>query len=269
MRQITSVSNPSIKALRGLHERKHRRQTGLFLAEGIRIVTEAAELGWPIETLVFLDGRDKDPMIRNLIDHAASDDADIIAVTAPVLAKISRKDNPQMVAASFSERWADADQAFAASSGCWIALDRVRDPGNLGTILRTADAVGANGVMLIGDCCDAFSVETVRASMGAVLNVPMLRLDEAAFLEKRQSWQGQVIGTALPASVDYRDADWGEPLLLLMGNEQAGLTPALMAAADQLIRMPMRGRSDSLNLAVATGVSLYEWQRHHSANGQK
>ena len=107
MRQITSVSNPAIKALRGLHERKHRRQTGQFLAEGVRIVTEAAELGWLVETLVFLDGQDTDPMIRRLIDRAASDDADIIAVTAPVLAKISRKDNPQMVAASFSERWAD------------------------------------------------------------------------------------------------------------------------------------------------------------------
>ena len=207
MRQITSVSNPAIKALRGLHERKHRRQTGLFLAEGVRIVTEAADLGWPIETLVFLDGRDTDPMIRRLIDHAASDNADIIAVTAPVLAKISRKDNPQMVAASFSERWADPDQAFAASSGAGLRL--------IGCVIRAiwarscaTDAVGASGVMLIGDCCDAFSVETVRASMGAVFNVPMLRLDEATFLEKRQSWQGQVIGTALPASVDYRDADW-------------------------------------------------------------
>ncbi|MGC6485653.1 MAG: TrmH family RNA methyltransferase [Candidatus Puniceispirillales bacterium] len=269
MREITSFSNPAIKALRGLHERKLRKQAGLFLAEGTRIVTEAMALGWPIRTLVFLKGRDDDPMIRPMIDRARQDDADIIAVPAAVLAKISRKDNPQMVVASFSEAWADADTAFASRDGCWLALDRIRDPGNLGTILRTADAVGAHGVMLIGDCCDAFSVEAVRASMGAVFNVPMLRLDEATFIAKRQTWQGVVLGTALPASVDYREARWTEPLLLMMGNEQAGLTPGLMETADQLIRMPMLGRSDSLNLAVATGISLYEWRRHQPASGQK
>ena len=269
MREITSFSNPAIKALRGLHERKHRRQTGLFLAEGTRIVTEAMELKWPIETLVFLKGRDSDPMIRPLIGYAEQHDADIIAVTAPVLAKISRKDNPQMVAASFAEKWADPDTAFASIDGCWLALDRVRDPGNLGTILRTADAVGVSGIMLIGDCCDAFAVETIRASMGAVFNIPMLKLDEEQFLQRRQQWHGKVLGTALPASVDYKEADWGEPLLLLMGNEQSGLTVALMETADQLIRMPMLGRSDSLNLAVATGVSLYEWQRQRPASGQK
>jgi TrmH family RNA methyltransferase len=269
MRQITSFSNPSIKALRGLHERKMRKQSGLFLAEGTRIVTEAMALNWRIETLAFLNGREDDPMIRSLIDYAHRDDADIIAVPATVLAKISRKDNPQMVVASFSEVWADADEAFASRKGCWLALDRVRDPGNLGTILRTADAVGVSGVMLIGECCDAFSVEVVRASMGAVFHIPMLRLDEGGFIERRQSWSGVVIGTALSTSVDYREANWGEHLLLMMGNEQSGLTPELSAVADQLIRMPMLGRSDSLNLAVAAGVSLYEWLRHRSANEQK
>lgn len=169
-----------------------------------------------------------------------------------------------MVAASFRERWADPGEAFAAERGCWLVLDRVRDPGNLGTILRTADAVGVSGIMLIGDCCDGFAVETIRASMGAVFNIPMLRLDEAQFIRLREGWHGRVLGTALPASVDYREADWGEPLLLMMGNEQSGLTEPLMATADQLIRMPMLGRSDSLNLAVATGVSLYEWQRHRA-----
>lgn len=267
MREITSFGNPVIKALRGLHERKFRKQSELFLAEGTRIVTEAMALGWPIRTLVFLKGREDDPLIKPLIAHAEGDDAEIIAVPAAVLAKISRKDNPQMVVASFSEAWGDIDQAFGCDAGCWLALDRVRDPGNLGTILRTADAVAANGIMLIGDCCDPFSVETVRASMGAVFNIPMVRLDEAAFIQKRQSWRGVVLGTALPASVDYREASWDEPLLLMMGNEQAGLTEPLMQTADQLIRMPMLGQSDSLNLAVATGISLYEWRRHCPATG--
>ena len=169
-----------------------------------------------------------------------------------------------MVLASFVERWVDGSHAMAASKGCWIALDRVRDPGNLGTILRTADAAGASGVMLIGECCDAWSVESVRASMGAIFNIGLARFTEEEFLAARPNWKGRVIGTALPASVDYREAKWQAPLMLLMGNEQAGLTNALMASADELVRMPMLGRSDSLNLAVATGISLYEFLRHQA-----
>ena len=261
MREITSLTNPSIKALRSLHERKHRRESGMFLAEGTRIVTEALELGWKPLSLVFLAGREEDAQLAPLIRQAESDGADIIAVNEAVLAKISRKDNPQMVLASFAERWVDATEAIGGAEGCWIALDRVRDPGNLGTILRTADAVGASGVMLVGDCCDAWSVETVRASMGAIFNVGLARLSEEEFLAARAGWPGRVIATALPASVDYREADWTGPVLLLMGNEQAGLAPRLAGCADQLVRMPMLGRSDSLNLAVATGICLYEYLR--------
>lgn len=262
MRYINSLTNPVIKSLRALHERKRRRQLGQFLAEGTRIVTEAMELGWAANCLVFKEGRDNDPMIKRLIHQAEDQGAEIVMVSDAVLAKISRKDNPQMVIASFDERWAPPEQAFSAKDGVWVVLDRVRDPGNLGTILRTADAVSAHGVMLIGDCCDGFSVETVRASMGAVFNVPMAQMTEADFIAHAQSYNGSLIGTALPASVDYREASWQGPMMLMMGNEQAGLTDALMQTATQLIRMPMLGRSDSLNLAVATGVALYEFQRN-------
>ena len=258
MRRITSLANPSIKALRGLHERKHRRKSGMFMAEGARIVAEAIELGWKPLSLAFLSGREKDRNLAPLIRRAGKDGADIIAVSEAVLAKISRKDNPQMVVASFKEQWADGDAAMKAGDGCWIALDRIRDPGNLGTIMRTADAAGAAGVMLVGECCDAWSVEAVRASMGAVFNVGLARFGEEEFLAARRNWPGRVVATALDASVDYREADWAEPLLLLMGNEQSGLPPKLVGCADQLVRLPMQGRSDSLNLAVATGICLYE-----------
>lgn len=262
MRHINSLTNPVVKSLRALHDRKRRRQSGQFLAEGTRIVTEALELGWAPDTLVFLEGREDDPMVKRLIRQAEGFGADIVMVSPAVLAKVSRKDNPQMVMASFPERWADPETAFTAEAGVWVVLDRVRDPGNLGTILRTADAVGARGVMLVGECCDGFSVEAVRASMGALFNIPMAQMTEADFIARARGYSGQILGTALPASVDYRAPDWQGPMMLLMGNEQAGLTDGLMAAATQLIRMPMLGRSDSLNLAVATGVALYEYLRH-------
>ena len=268
MRHINSLTNPLIKSLRSLHERKRRRQAGLFLAEGTRIVTEALELGWVPETLVFLEGREDDRMISRLIRMATDHGADIVMVSEAVLSKISRKDNPQMVVATFKEHFVPNNEVFSKSeenqSNAWVILDRVRDPGNLGTVLRTIDAVSVRGVVLVGDCCDPFSVEAVRASMGAIFNVPIASMSEESFIKETITYEGNILGTALPASVDYREADWSGPMLLMMGNEQSGLTQNLMNAATQLIRMPMLGRSDSLNLAVATGVALYEFRRSNS-----
>ena len=261
MRHINSLTNTTVKSLRALHERKYRRKSGLFLAEGMRIVMEAIELGWTPEHLAFLDGRQDDPLVARLIAAAEQDGAECLAVSHDVLAKISRKDNPQAVVASFGELWADIQQVMSGG-GIWVALDRVRDPGNLGTIMRSVDAAGGDGVILIGDCTDGFSVEAVRASMGACFNLKLVECSEAEFLAAIPSWHGQLIGTSLAASVDYRQANWASPLIIMMGNEQAGLTAALAGAAKQLIRMPMLGRSDSLNLAVATGIALYEYVRH-------
>jgi TrmH family RNA methyltransferase len=152
----------------------------------------------------------------------------------------------------------NTDQITCQSDDIWIALDRVRDPGNLGTIMRTADAVGAQGVILIDDCTDPFSVEACRASMGAIFNLRIITTTTAGFASLAHRWSGQIIGTALPASVDFRQARWQRPLILLMGNEQQGLPDALTALATQLVRLEMHGRSDSLNLAVATAICLYE-----------
>ena len=265
MRLITSLSNPVIKSLRGLHERKQRRKSALFLAEGARVVTEALDLDWQPHHFIFLSGREDDTDVKRLIHRATAAGAEIIAVNQQVLAKISRKDNPQMVLASFAERWIEAT-ALQSKEGCWVALEQVRDPGNLGTILRTADAVGAQGVILVGDCCDAWSVESVRASMGAIFNVGISHFSQPEFLEICANWHGTVIATTLSAEVDYKDASWKPPVLLLLGNEQSGLSQAMIDVASQRIRMPMRGRSDSLNLGVAAGVGLYEFLRNQPHN---
>ena len=264
MRQIRSLTNPTIKSLRALQLRKYRREAKLFLAEGMRVVLEAVALGWAPRHLVFLAGKESDAAIKKLIAHTEATGGECFAVSRAVLAKISRKDNPQAVVASFAERWADLPEMMQ-KGGVWVGLDRVRDPGNLGTIMRSVDAVGGAGVVLIGDCVDGFAVEAVRASMGACFHVRLAEASEAEFLEAMHGWQGAVIGTALDAkAVDYRHANWRMPLMLLMGNEASGLSPALAAATTQLIRMPMLGRSDSLNLAVATGIALYEHLRQNN-----
>jgi RNA methyltransferase, TrmH family len=255
---ITSAANDEVKRLRALHERKYRKQTGWFLAEGARICHEAVALGWVMHRLAFVAGREDDRQVRTLLSGLVESKGRALPITESLLQRISRKDNPQMVLGAFGQRWDDLDQVGGTPDECWVALDRVRDPGNLGTVMRTADAVGAKGLVLVGNCTDPYSVEAVRASMGAVFNVRIIACSEAEFLKFTAGWQGHVIGTALPAAVDYRTADYAGSLIMLMGNEQAGLTPDLMKACTQLIKIPMLGRSDSLNLAVANGVALYE-----------
>ena len=265
---ITSAGNAEVKRLRSLHERKFRKQTGLFLAEGTRICAEAASLGWTMHRLAFLAGREGDRMVRPLLEALERDRGRPLPMIESLLSRISRKDNPQMVLGAFEQRWLAADDITSGPADCWIALDRVRDPGNLGTIMRTADATGARGIILIGDCTDPYSVEAVRASMGAVFNVGLATMTEDEFIAFAGAWPGRVTGTALPASMDYRTARYDGPMILLMGNEQAGLPDRLQQACDQVIRMPMMGRSDSLNLAVATGVALYEVLRNQQPASQ-
>ena len=258
---ITSPANKDVKLLRSLQMSKYRKQTGWFLAEGMRICKEAISLGHAPMRLVYAAGRGDDAMIAELIAACRDAGGRAMAVDPDLLGRISRKDNPQMVIGAFAQKWQKPDLIQPVKDDLWIALDRVRDPGNLGTIMRTSDAVGAKGLILIDDCTDPYSLEGVRASMGAVFNVALVRMSESEFVQFAHGWPGAIIGTALQASVDYRAADYSGATIMLMGNEQAGLTERLRACTTQLIRMPMQGRSDSLNLAVATGVSLYEWLR--------
>jgi TrmH family RNA methyltransferase len=142
-------------------------------------------------------------------------------------------------------------------AACVVALHRVRDPGNLGTIIRTADAAGCGAVILVGECCDPFGVEAVRATMGSIFAVPIIQTDEADFAAWRASWPGSVVGTLLEAEIDHRAATYRRPTLILMGNEQQGLPQEMSGLCDVNVKIPMRGRADSLNLAVATGVMIY------------
>ena len=255
-RAVTSLTNPTVKAVRALHLRKEREESGLFLAEGLKIITEAVELGHAPRILLY--GPDAGhPLLHKAIAATEAAGGEVIEVTRDILEKVSRRDNPQMVIGVFPQVFTPLEALRPDDAACWVALDRVRDPGNLGTVIRTADAAGCGGVILVGECCDPYSVEAVRATMGSVFAVRIVRAGVAEFLEWRKTWPGSVVGTLLSATVDYRSADYRRPALLLMGNEQAGLPPELAAACDVAVKIPMRGRADSLNLSVATGIMIY------------
>jgi TrmH family RNA methyltransferase len=256
-RLITSLSNPLVKAARGLHLRKEREESGLFLAEGLKIAAEAVELGRTPKILMYgPDARDH-PVLRAIARATAEAGGDVVEVHRDILEKVSRRDNPQTVVAVFEQTFTPLSALKPEAATCWVALQAVRDPGNLGTIVRTADAAGCGGVILVGECCDPYSVEAVRATMGSIFAVPIFKAGVAEFLGWRRSWPGSVVGTLLTAATDHRHADYKRPALILMGNEQQGLPPELAAACDVNVKIPMRGRADSLNLSVATGIMIY------------
>jgi TrmH family RNA methyltransferase len=252
-RVITSLANPKIKAARALHMRKTRAESGLFLAEGLKIVAEAVDIGRAPRTLLHSAAAAGHPLLA----RAAAVAGETIEVSPAVLAKISRRDNPQTVLGVFEQAFTPLANLSPRAARCWVALEAVRDPGNLGTVVRTADAAGCGAVILVGDCCDPYSVEAVRATMGSIFAVDIAKASLEGFLVWLKSWPGGVAGAVLTATTDYRAAVYRDPTLILMGAEQAGLTGALIAACDMTVKIPMRGRADSLNLAVAAGILIY------------
>lgn len=262
VKEVTSLSNPLVKDIRALTVKKYRDQSRTFMAEGLKLVIDALDSGWTIRTLVFAKAGRGNVSVERVAARTVAAGGTVLEASEKVLAAITRRDNPQMVVGVFEQHYRPLSGVKPDTGDVWIALDRVRDPGNLGTIVRTVDAVGAKGVVLVGDCTDPFSLETVRATMGSIFSVPLARATPDAFLAWRRGFSGLVVGTHLEGSVDYRTIDYaGAPVVLLMGNEQQGLPEELAAACDRLARIPQAGRADSLNLAVATGVMLYEVRR--------
>jgi TrmH family RNA methyltransferase len=261
-RTITGFSNPLVKFLRSLRDKKHRKRERRFLAEGLRLLTDARECGILPEMLVMAIGRDQHPLLDALEDAVIAAGGDVVEMDVEILTKVTGKDNPQAVAGVFSEFDTSLAGLDRASAPIWLVAQALRDPGNLGTMLRTGDAVGAGGLILIDDCADPFSVEAVRASMGAIFTqkVAITRWDE--FLPWLRAGDGQLVAASLRDPTDYRDAAYAAPCFLMVGNESQGLPSAYEESCDLRVTMPMLGRADSLNAAVAGAVLAYEALAH-------
>jgi TrmH family RNA methyltransferase len=225
-KKITSLANPLVKDIRALQLKKHRDETGLFIAEGQKLVRDAADSGWPIEMLAYSTVLVGETSVGALAAETKASGGAVLEVSAQVLEKITRRENPQNVVGVFKQRF--GSEASIGREGVWVALDRVRDPGNLGTIVRTADAAGVKGVALVGAHCDPFGLEAVRATMGSIFNVPLVRIGEDGLLAQAKRHGARLVGTHLSAAtIDFRNADYSQPLILLMGNEQQGLTRSI------------------------------------------
>lgn len=254
---ITSLSNPAVKEIRALRQRKERDRTGLCLADGIRLVGEAVQVGAGVEAIVAAPQLLRSTFAQELIANRGREVA-YLEVSPQVFGSLSARDRPQGLAAVVRQRWEPLEQVRLAADHCWVVLDGPQDPGNLGTIARTSDAVGGAGIILLGDTADPYDPATLRASMGAIFSQRLVRATRSEFANWKRRWAYTVVGTSDAAAAEYRSVDYQPPLLLLMGGEREGLPAEQQAMCDLVVRIPMAGRSDSLNLAVATALVLYE-----------
>src|SRR5581483_953033 len=231
-RQVTAFSNTTVKLLRSLRDKKARRTEGLFLAEGLRIVTEARDSGRLPEIVAFSAEGARHPLAAEIIAATEAAGGDAIETTPDILSKMSGKDNPQMLIGAYRQPDSALERIDRGKAPLWIVAQALRDPGNIGTILRTGDAVGAGGLILVDDSADPFSVEAVRASMGALFTQEIAVARWPEFIAWLRSGEGQLVGTSLKATSDYLDAEYRKPCFLLIGNEQQGLPADYEAECD-------------------------------------
>jgi len=257
-REVTAFSNTTVKLLRSLRDKKARRAEGLFLAEGLRILAEARDSGQLPEIVAFSPEGGKHPLAAEIIAATEAAGGDAIETSADILSKMSGKDNPQMLLGAYRQPDSSLEQIDRSKADLWIVAQALRDPGNIGTILRTGDAVGAGGLILVDDSADPYSVEAVRASMGAIFTQRVATARWPEFLTWLRGGQGQLVGTSLKATQDYLEAEYRRPCFLLIGNEQQGLPAEYEAECDLLVKIPMAGRADSLNAAIAAAVMAFQ-----------
>jgi RNA methyltransferase, TrmH family len=241
MLPITSQQNPHVKLVKSLEDKKARREHGLFVAEGLNMLERAAACGWEPELYLAT----KPAWIWDA--HKP------LLVSDKVMSVLSAQNNAHEVLATFKQRW----QPHPGNDGLWLALEDIRDPGNLGTIIRTADAAGVAGIILAGDCCDAYAPECVRASTGSIFAVPLVNMPTPAFVDYLKGWRGESIGTAMGAKDSFRRT-YSKPSLLVMGSESRGLSAPVAASCKTLVSIPMRDGVESLNVATATALMLYQ-----------
>ena len=255
---ITSFSNPKVKAIRKLEHKKYREASGEFFIEGLHIVGEAVQTGAPIQSLVIAPDLLVSEFGQSLTKHSAVKDVEKIEVSAEIFEKIAHKANPQGIGAIVRQNWGAIKTLTAKKGDLWVALDEIADPGNLGTTMRTADAVGCRGLILLGSSTDPHDPTAVKASMGSIFSLCLVQTDWEKFLGWQVENNFNLIGTSDRAETDYQAIHYQRPVILLMGSERHGLPNEMINACDALARIPMAGRADSLNLAVATAVMLYE-----------
>lgn len=256
---ITSVQNTRVKQWVQLQERKHRNREGKFIAEGIHLVQEALRSGAPVECVVYHDEYGVPAEIKDV--QSSGLDIEWIAVTEAVLKKCTETETPQPVFAVVKKSSSNWRRVFEDQAALVVAVDGVQDPGNLGTIIRTADAVGATGVVLGKGTVDLYNSKAVRSTMGSMFHLPIVEGDLNELLPEAKRHGAQVVSTSLQAEETCYSHSFAGATWIVVGNEGKGVSDSVQALVDASVIIPMRGQAESLNVAMATSVMLYEAMR--------
>ena len=256
---IRSSSNPKVRSARALRQRKLRDDSETFLAEGIHLVGAAMEAGAQIESIFFAPDLLRSKYALDLIEEARSNAVPCYPITADVFTSLATKEHPQGIVAVVHQSTQQLYDLNTETFSWGAACITPQDPGNIGTILRTIDAVGASGIILLDGGVDALHPTAVRASMGAIFRHPVVSASFTDFAEWAEVNSYQVVGTSAHAPLDYQEiTHFTRPLVLMLGDERQGLTSEQERICDSMVRLPMHGKVTSLNLAVAAGIMLYD-----------
>ncbi len=256
MKQISSTANNTVKFIRSLHSRKGRKQSGKFYIEGVRQVGEAVENGFPVDLIAYSPELLVADYGIEMIKNISNTGIEVIEVTAEVFTSFSVKDGPHGIAAVGTQRFYALDDLLL--KGLWIALEDIQDPGNLGAILRSLDGAGGKGLILIGNTTDPYHPTAVRSSMGALFYIPIVTVDRKGFVKYKNKKEIFCVGTVCDTAHNYKDQAYYENMVVVMGSEQKGISNELRSACDSLVTIPMAGKVDSLNLANAASIVLFE-----------
>ncbi|HET6444579.1 MAG TPA: RNA methyltransferase [candidate division Zixibacteria bacterium] len=256
---ITSTSNPLIKRIRKLKQKKYRAQEGAFFVEGVRVFLSAVEAKTPIQKILYSPELLKSDLALASIITQREAGIDCVETTAQVFQSISSREHPVGLGAVVSTNWLPLESLPILQDGVFVCLVEVAEPGNLGSIIRTVDAIGGNGLIVAGQSVDPFHPAAVKASMGTLFHVPISHVDSAQNLLSWTKERGiTTVMTSARATQSFWDVDYMRPIMIMMGNEREGLPAELMTQGDYSVSMPMGGSASSLNLAVAAGLIMYE-----------
>lgn len=264
---ISSAANPLVKRVRLLASRKHRREQGAFVVEGLGPVWRAVTAGWPVEALITDADLGANSRAAAMVTEQEANGVRVARLSNELFGRLSSRDGPAGLAAIVKARQLSLPDLPVESGSVFVALHQIGNPGNLGTIIRTADATGCAGVILLGDATDPYAPAAVKASMGSLFAVSVAQAATQEFITWAAAHGISVLATSGAADADHWDAAYDPPLAVLLGSEGEGLPADLLASASQRIRIPMTGTADSLNLAAAAAVMLYEVRRHTHGSG--
>ncbi|MDR3563162.1 MAG: RNA methyltransferase [Negativicutes bacterium] len=265
---ITSQQNRLVKQAIALKQKKHRDELGLFVVEGVRLCEDFAASGWQGEVCMYTAQAADNPRVKGLLARLAETSCRLAEVPAVIYDKMTDTEQPQgIMILAVKRRFTFADLVPTSAAPLIAVLDGVQDPGNAGALIRAADAAGASGVILTRGSADVFAGKTVRATMGSLFHLPVLAgLDRGELLHALEAVSAPLVATALEAATVYHSAPLTGPLAIAFGNEGAGMSSELLAAAKFRIYIPIYGEAESLNVATAAAVVLFEAARQRRAN---